>query len=49
MIRPSDCDLDDHFEPKMLEYDRKNAVYVLRFPQLEFAMTSPLSSWLGIK
>ncbi len=41
MIRPSDCDLKYHFVPKVLEYGRKK-LYLARFPQLAFVMTSPL-------
>ena len=40
-IRPSDCDLKYHFGPKVLEYGRKK-LYLVRFPQLAFVMTSPL-------
>ncbi len=42
VIRPSDCDLKYHFGPKVLEYGRKK-LYLLRFPQLVFVITSPLS------
>ncbi len=38
VIRPSDCDLKFHFEPKMLEYGRKK-LFLLRFLQLVFVMT----------
>ncbi len=41
MIIPSDCDLEYHFGPKVLEYGRKK-LYLVRFPQLAFVMTSPL-------
>ena len=41
VIRPSDCDLNYHFGPQVLEYGRKK-LYILRFPQLVFVMTSPL-------
>ena len=41
VIRPSDCDLKYHFGPKVLEYGRKK-LYILRFLQLVFVMTSPL-------
>ena len=41
MIRPSDCDLKYHFGPKVLENVRKN-LFILRFLQLVFVMTSPL-------
>ena len=41
VIRPSDCDLKYHFGPKVLEYGRKK-LYLARFPQLAFVMTSPL-------
>jgi hypothetical protein len=41
VIRPSDCDLNYHFGPKVLEYGRKK-LYILRFPQLVFVMTFPL-------
>jgi len=45
VIIPSDCDLKYHFEPKVLEYSRKK-LYILRFPQLVFVITSPL--WVSI-
>jgi hypothetical protein len=41
VIKPSDCDLKYHFGPKVLEYGRKK-LYILRFLQLVFVMTSPL-------
>jgi hypothetical protein len=41
VIRPSDCDPNYHFGPKVLDYGRKK-LYILRFPQLVFVMTSPL-------
>ena len=41
MIRPSDYDLQYNFGPVMLEYDQKK-LYVSRFLQLVFVMTSPL-------
>jgi hypothetical protein len=41
VIRPSDYDLKYHFGPKMLECNQKK-LYVSRFPQLVFVMTSPL-------
>ena len=41
VIIPSDCDLKYHFGPKVLEYGRKK-LYLLRFLQLVFVMTSPL-------
>jgi len=41
VIIPSDCDLKYHFGPKVLEYGRKK-LYLVRFPQLAFVMTSPL-------
>ena len=40
MIRPSDCDPNYHFGPKVLDFGRKK-LYILRFPQLVFVMTSP--------
>ena len=44
VIIPSDCDLKYNFGPKVLEYGRKK-LYLVRFPQLAFVMTSPLI-WL---
>ena len=44
VIRPSDYDLKYNFGPIMLEYDQKK-LYVSRFLQLVFVMTSPLSSF----
>jgi hypothetical protein len=41
VIRPSECDLKYHLRPIVLEYVRKK-LYILRFPQLLFVMTSPL-------
>jgi hypothetical protein len=45
VIRPSDCDLEYHFGPKVLKYGRKK-LYLLRFLQLVFVMTSPLYIFL---
>ncbi len=39
----SDCDLKYHFGPKVLEYGRKK-LYLVRFLQLAFVMTSPLNT-----
>ncbi len=47
VIRPSDCDLKYHFGPKVLEYGRKK-LYLVRFPQLAFVMTSPLAQNLKL-
>ncbi len=41
VIRLSNYDLKYYFGPKVLEYGRKK-LYILRFPQLVFVMTSPL-------
>jgi len=49
VIIPSDCDLKYHFGPKVLEYGRKK-LYLARFLQLAFVMTSPLLFlffWMG--
>ncbi len=40
-LEHSDCDLNYHFGPKVLEYGRKK-LYILRFLQLVFLITSPL-------
>ncbi len=41
VIKPSDCDLNYRFGPKMLEYGRKK-LHLLRFPQLIIVTNSPL-------
>jgi hypothetical protein len=48
VIRPSDCHLKYHFGPKVLENGRKK-LYILRFLQLVFVMTSPLGIVKKIK
>jgi hypothetical protein len=40
VIRPSDCDIKYHLGPKIIDYGRKK-LYIMRFPQLVFLMTSP--------